>query len=290
MKKIAVVIVAVFGLTFLQPVQAQINPSIAIIDTAIDATVAEAYGKVVYEVCITERSSCPNGTGFQEGKGAATLNPEQIEKNGFSHGTSMTAIAGQVNPNINVVFIRIVGINPSGTQQQYTDKSVISALNWVKSNKDNFNIVAVSASVGKSNFKTLTEYCPVNPELRSSIISLQNINVATIFAAGNKYDYSRVDYPSCIAEAISVGATDRNTNRISLYSNGGPDLDFYALGAYRALNKNHAGTSASTVALASYWAKHYKGSYSLTYDYFKSISKETLNSKLKSSNFIDILN
>ncbi len=290
MKKIAVGLITVFSLVLLQPVSAETKPSIAIIDTAIDATISEAYGKVIYEVCITERSSCPNGKGFQEGKGAATLKPEQIEKNGFSHGTSMAAIAGQVNPNINIVFIRIVGINPSGTQQQYTDRSVISALDWVKSNKSNYNIVAVSASVGNRNFKTLTNYCPVNPVLRNSIIGLQGVDVATIFAAGNTYDYSRVDYPSCIAEAISVGATDRSTNRISLYSNGGPDLDFYALGAYRALNKNHAGTSAATVALASYWAKNYKGSYSLTYDHFKSISKETLNSKLKSSNFIDILN
>ena len=290
MKKIAVGLITVFSLVLLQPVSAETKPSIAIIDTAIDATIPEAYGKVIYEVCITERSSCPNGKGFQEGKGAATLKTEQIEKNGFSHGTSMAAIAGQVNPNINIVFIRIVGINPSGTQQQYTDRSVISALDWVKSNKSNYNIVAVSASVGNRNFKTLTNYCPVNPVLRNSIISLQSVDVATLFAAGNTYDYSRVDYPSCIAEAISVGATDRGTNRISLYSNGGLDIDFYALGAYRAINKNHAGTSAATVALASYWAKSYAGSYQATLDLLRSKSKPAENSKVKTTAFVDILN
>ena len=46
MKKIAVVIVAVFGLTLLQPVQAQTNPSIAIIDTGIDVTLPELQGKI----------------------------------------------------------------------------------------------------------------------------------------------------------------------------------------------------------------------------------------------------
>lgn len=289
MKKIVAGIILVFGVATLQPAQAEVKPTIAIVDTAIDATVPEAYGKVVYEVCITERSTCPNGTGFQEGKGSAVLTPAQIAKNGFDHGTIMSAIAAQVNSDINIVFIRIVGINPSGTQQQYTEKAVISALDWIKSNKTKFNIVAVSASIGNHNFKTATNYCPVNPVLRDSIVGLQAIDVATIFAAGNGYDYSRVDYPSCIAEAISVGATDKTTNRIALYSNGGSDLDFYALGTYRVLNQNEVGTSASTVALASYWAKNYKGSYTITYDYFKSISKDTLNTKLTSKSFIDIL-
>ena len=289
MKKIAVGIVLILGFASLQTAQANIKPSIAIIDTAIDSTVKEAYDKVIYEVCITERSSCPNGTGFQEGTGSATLSSAQISKNGFDHGTVMSAIAGQVNPDINIVFIRIVGINPSGTQQQYTESSVISALDWVRSNKNKFNIVAVSASIGNRNFKSLTNYCPVNPILRNSIISLQQANVASIFAAGNTYDYSRVDYPSCIAEAISVGATDKNTNRIALYSNGGLDIDFYALGAYRVLNKNIIGTSASTVAFASYWAKNYMGSYESTLNNIKSKLKTTENTKVKTTVFVDVL-
>jgi hypothetical protein len=289
MKKIAVGIILVLSFASLQTAQAEIKPSIAIIDTAIDSTATEAYSKVVYEVCITERMSCPNGTGFQEGVGSATLSSAQISRNGFNHGTTMSAIAGQVNPDINIVFIRIVGINPSGTQQQYTEKSIISALDWVKFNKDKFNIVAVSASIGNRNFKSLTNYCPVNPVLRNSIISLQQINVASIFSAGNAYDYSRVDYPSCIAEAISVGATDRTTNRIALYSNGGSDIDFYALGSYRVLNRNVVGTSASTAAFASYWAKNYSGSYESTLNFIKSKLKPAENTKVKTTAFVDIL-
>jgi len=289
MKKVAVGIVLMLGFASLQTAEANIKPSIAIIYTAIDSTVKEAYGNVVYEVCITERMSCPNKTGFQEGVGSATLSPAQISKNGFDHGTIMSAIATQVNPDINIVFIRIVGINPTGTQQQYTEKSIISALDWVRSNKNKFNIVAVSASIGNRNFKSLTNYCPVNPVLRNSIISLQQVNVASIFSAGNTYDYSRVDYPSCIAEAISVGATEKNTNRIALYSNGGLDIDFYALGAYRVLNKNVIGTSASTAAFASYWAKNYKDSYSSTLDGIKSKLKPTENTKVKTTSFVDVL-
>ena len=67
MKKIAVVIVAVFGLTLLQPVQAQTSPAIAIIDTGIDVTLPELQGKVIYEVCLMEELQCPNKKAFQEG-------------------------------------------------------------------------------------------------------------------------------------------------------------------------------------------------------------------------------
>jgi serine protease len=288
MKKVAVGIAIVLGLTLLSPAVAETNPSIVIIDTAIDTTLTEIKDKVIYEVCITERSSCPNGKSFQEGPGSATLPANQIYANGFDHGTIMTSIATQINSNVNIIFIRIVGRNTSGSQQQYTEKSIINALDWVANNKDKFNIVSASASLGHNNFKTMSNYCPVNPALKNNIIKLQSLGVASVFAAGNKYDYSRVDYPSCIAEAISIGATEKN-NRISLYSNGGMDIDFYALGTYRVKSNNVVGTSASTVAFSAYWAKNYKGSYSTTYDYMKSIAFPTENTKIKSTTFVDIL-
>jgi hypothetical protein len=130
-------------------------------------------------------------------------------------------------------------------------------------------------------------YCPVKANLRDAIINLQSMNVATIFAAGNNYDINKVDYPSCITEAIAVGSATRE-GRIALHSNGGKELDFYALGSFETSIKNAVGTSAATAALASYWVKNYKGSYASTYDYLKSISKPTESEQIKSNNFIDI--
>lgn len=289
MKKIAVGIIIVLGFASLQTAQAQVKPSIAIIDTAIDSSALQFQGKLIHEVCIMEEKRCPNGQAFQEGAGSATLPVSQAYSNGWEHGTTMSSIAVQVNPDINIVFIRIVPMAvKTGRQSTYSQFALIDALNWVSNNKDRFNIVAASASMGHRNLRTGPNYCPVNPILRSSIVKLQGINVATLFATGNSYDYSRVDYPACISEAIAVGATDKS-NRIALYGNSGLEVDFYALGNYTVNNRNVLGTSASTAALASYWAKNYAGSYQATLDVLKSKSKPEENEKVKTTAFVDIL-
>jgi len=288
MKKIAVGLIAVFGLTLLQPAVADVKPSIAIIDTGIDIQNSEIKNSIVYEVCAMETPRCLNGKNFQEGPGSATLSKSDMSIKGLNHGTVMALIAKQSNPNINIVFIRVVPITSARTVGFYTEHSVNQAMEWVINNKNKFNIVAVSASIGHHNFRTTTNYCPVNSKTKNNIISAQNIGIGSFFAAGNTYDYNRVDYPSCIPEAISVGGTEK-TNRISLYSNGGSDLDFYALGDYNTSLTRSVGSSASTVALASFWAKNYKGSYIETYNYLKSITAPVANAKVQSNLFVDIL-
>ena len=289
MKKIAIGLVLILGFASLQTAQANVKPSIVIIDTAIDSTAPELQGKIIHEVCIMEEKRCPNGQTFQEGPGSATLPVSQAYSHGWDHGTIMASVAAQVNPDVNIVFIRIVPmVIKTGRQSRYSQFAVIDALEWVANNKDKFNIVATSASMGHRGFKRGASYCPVNRTLKGSVVKLQGINVATMFATGNNYDYSRVNYPSCIAEAIAVGATDKN-NRVALYSNSGLDVDFFALGNYTVNNKNIVGTSASTAAFASYWAKSYAGSYQSTLDLLRSKSKSAENQKVKTTAFVDIL-
>lgn len=267
MKKLAVGIVLVLGSASLQNAQAEVKPAIAIIDTAVDTSVVN----VAYEVCLMEEKRCPNKQTFMEGPGSATLPADQIYKNGFDHGTIMSLIAKTVNPDVNIVFIRVVPMTNTGRMGIYRDTTINDAMKWVIANKTKFNIVAVSSSNGHHNLKKTADYCPVNPALRDTIVTLQGMGVASLFAAGNGYDKSRLDYPACISEAVAVGAVGPRGN-IELYSNGGIDLDFYTLGTYKTAVKNATGTSAATAALASYWAKSYKGNYQSTYDYLKSVS------------------
>ena len=128
MKKVAVGIAVVLGFTLLQPVQAQAaNESIVIIDTAIDSTRPEFKGKIVQEVCLVESGVCPNGTMFQEGAGAASLPVTQAYNNGFEHGTLMSLIALQVNPNVNIIFVRVAGMNPrTQKMNSFSDVSITS--------------------------------------------------------------------------------------------------------------------------------------------------------------------
>ena len=285
MKKVVGLLSILLTVVFLSPVSANEKPSIAIIDTAIDTSKVK---NVVHEVCILYEISCPNKNSFMEGPGAASLPASQLYKNGFDHGTIMSLIASAVNKDMNIVFIRVVSMTNTGRQGYYDDRLVNEALKWVIANKTKFNIVAVSASIGSHKLKAGPNYCPVNTSFRDSIVSLQNLGVASIFAAGNNYDYSRVDYPACISEAVAVGSVGEQGN-VELYSNGGNEIDFYALGTYNTSIKRAMGTSAATAALAGYWAKSYKGNYQATYDYLKSIGKPAENANTKTNAFVNIL-
>ena len=298
MKKIALALTVVFGLALIQPVASAANESIVIIDTAIDSTRPEFKDKLIYEACfVSSGGSCPNGTLAQEGVGSATLPTAKAMQDDLKHGTLMTLIANQINPNVNIIFIRVAGVNPrNGKALAFSDDQVRLALEWVIANKTKFNIVSVSASVGThTTLKTGKGYCPITAlkqPLVSAIDRLITLGVPSMFASGNNGDTVRVDFPACIPNAVAVSASDYNVDDkdfISMQSNSAVETDFYALGTYNVLGNNVRGTSASAAALSAYWAKNYKGTYQATYDYLKSITKPIKNPRISSTLFVDIL-
>ncbi len=268
MKKVVGIFTILFAVAFLPAVQAEEKVAIAIIDTGVDTSQV----KVFHEVCIMEEKRCPNKQTFMEGPGSAT----RSAVNGFEHGTRMVKVAQAINPNVNIVFIRIIPADRNDRNPMYaaanSNSTVKQALDWVVANKTKFNIVATSVSfVEYSRFRTGANYCPVNGGLQRTIANLQSLNVGAFFAAGNDYKSNQVGYPACISESIAVGASNAD-HRVELYSNRSPQIDFFALGTYDILGERIMGTSPSTAALAAHWAKNYKGTYQGTYDYLKSVS------------------
>jgi hypothetical protein len=292
MKKIAVGLIAVFGLVLLQPAQAEEKKSIVIIDTAVDTSLPELQGKIVYEVCLMEELRCPNKKSFMEGPGSATLPVPQVYSGGFAHGTQMSLVATRTNPNINIVFIRIFPMDKNGNvvhSAANSNSTVKQALDWVVKNKTKFNVVSVSVSLGQRPLKTGANYCSINrfdSGLKSSIESLKNLGVASVFATGNDRDKSRINYPACLADAIAVASIGPRGNTES-YNNDSAELDFYALGRHELATENVSGTSAATAAFAAYWAKSYTNNYQMTYDYLKSIA--TTSDTNKNNTVIDVL-
>jgi hypothetical protein len=293
MKKIAVGIVIMLGLTFLQPANAEVKKSIVIIDTAIDTTLPELQGKIIHEVCLMEELRCPNGKSFQEGPGSATLPAPQVSSNGFEHGTRMAQVATKINPELNIVFIRIFPMTKNGTiaySSANANSTIKQALDWTIINKSKFNIVAVSASLGHSMTKTASDYCFMNKRtdnnLKSSLSSLKSMGVGVAFAAGNNRDKQRIDYPSCLPEAIGISSvSDRGNTEV--YANDSLETDFYSLGRYDISNTSVSGTSAATAAFAAYWAKSYRGNYQSTYDYLKSVATTSDTNKINT--VVDVL-
>jgi hypothetical protein len=258
-------ITAVLTLSLLSPVAISQatgadTPVLAILDTAIDTSLPELQGKIVQEVCILEWALCPNGSNFQEGAGSASMPTDLITKNGFDHGTLMASAAIKTNPNIKILFVKIIANTSTGLRKPTGESTISAALAWVKENALKYNVKAVSLSQGSRGFLGAagTQYCPTFPRTVSVVQSLNAMSIPVFSAVGNSRDYARIDWPSCVEDVVAVGAVDQ-IGEIASYSNNDSSLlDFFALGSMPLtgpgnISKNVSGTSAATqVAAAKY--------------------------------------
>lgn len=294
MKKIAVGIAVVLGFTLLQPVSAQASsPSIVIVDLGFDTSIPTLKSKVIQEVCVSTISiKCSNGQSIQEGIGSATLPSRTALSARFVHGTQMALIANKVNPNVNLILIRILDEKAEG--------ALTEALKWSASNKTKYNIVSVSASLTTTTAHLLSgaNYCPSADtkykDLIKNIDTLISLGVPTVFPSGNgnrgnKYT-NRILFPACISQSVAVGATTESDD-VSPNHMAGDLVDFYALAWYDTQVNRVAGTSASAVAFSAFWAKNYKGDYQSTYNYIKSIAKPAngFDTLTKVNTFVNVL-
>lgn len=230
--------------------------TLAIIDTALDTSLPFLQGKIAYEVCILDYASCENGKTRMEGPGAATMPISQMKFNGFEHGTMMVSAAVQSNPNIKIVFIRIAAQNLiNGAMKPISLANIGNAMSWVVSNKDKFNIQAVAMSQGTHVLSSGQDYCPVEINTTNAVKTLLSQGIPTFFAVGNSRDYTKIDWPACINEAIAVGGTDQ-IGEIATYNNYDNRLDIYAQGfgvlvGPGGIQTNQIGSSISNLVAAS---------------------------------------
>lgn len=185
------------------------TPTLVVMDTALDTSIPLIKSKLVHEVCILDWSSCPNGKKFMEGPGSSTLPASIVSNKEFSHGTQMVSAAIYNNPNMNILFIRIIGNTSSGKRQSTNVLTVSNALEWVFNNKDKYNIVAVSASQGNQSVlrKSFTNYCPFTAT-DMVVDKLYSVDIPVFFPSGNDRDRSRINWPACIPNSVAVGGVE----------------------------------------------------------------------------------
>jgi hypothetical protein len=232
-----------------------------------------------------------------EGKGAASMSPNLITLNGFEHGTQMTSVFLATNPNVNVVFIKIIGNTATGARQNAGEASVYNALNWVKSNASKYNIQAVTMSQGMHNLGAAgTDYCPKTPTTQQSIKNLIDIGIPTFFPSGNGRDYTRIDWPACLDESISVGYVDQQ-NEISISSNNDTaKLDFFAPGFFNIagpgnVSKNVSGSSAAIQVAGAQWISLKSAKPTYTYDQLLTALRLTASSTIgRQGTFTKLIN
>lgn len=258
-KMITAFMAAILTITSINMAKSNPAPAtVAILDTGINTNLPVFKDRIVYETCILEWNSCANGSNFMEGPGAASIPSQFILRNGFDHGTKMAHASVLTNPNIKIVFVRIVGHNINGDRQITNEDTFVKALSWVMSNKDRLNIKAVSLSQGHSNLAPGTNYCPSTPNTVNAISALSSADIPVFISAGNTKFTDKVNWPACISQAVTVSATSI-TDGPAIYTNYDKNItDMFALGRLRLINPsgylfNEDGTSVSTqVAAAIY--------------------------------------
>ena len=178
------------------------------------------------------------------------------------HGTNLAAIIVGVAPNA-----KLLALNIFSSDGFAYETDVISALDWILSNKTTYNIAVVNLSLGTGKY---ARQCSDFP-LAKVIDDLKKAGIATVVASGNGGFSDAISYPACSPSAVSVGAvydeatetstywqeancTDSSStaNQVPCFSNSASFLTLLAPGApiVNAGNITLAGTSQASAHVA----------------------------------------
>jgi len=286
-KALLALLSAVLLITVSQPAQAEDQKVLAIIDSAINSN---NFPSIIQEACFTANDSfainvggsvlCPNGSTFMEGRGAAgnTVWPASVSNPVF-HGDAMVKSALTVNPKLNIVFVRIANMDKTGGTNQFSNRTIELALDWVSKNAAKYSIDAVSVSQSNLDLKR----CSTDSVTIGAIASLTSNNIPVFVATGNDKRRDVVGFPSCVNGAIGVGAIGvgalGNATQLEAATNTGPGLDMVApsgvtITKYNGSELKPSGSSVSTaVAAASYVNRN---TFKTFVEYLASLKKITV--------------
>jgi hypothetical protein len=177
---------------------------------------------------------------------------------GFSHGSKMARAAIAAYPDVKLILIRIVGQNSQGGRMATSESIVTKVLSWVNKNASLYKIGAVAISQGSNKVGTNARRCLSSPATDKEIAALKAKGIYSFFPAGNEGRSDAINWPACIADAVAVGALDKN-GAISSYSNDAPSqVDVYEPGYLTDTQtqpqySSEYGTSYSTQYAAARW-------------------------------------
>lgn len=186
-------------------------------------------------------------------------NDNSLDDNG--HGTNVSGIVAGVAPGTKIIALDVF----NGASASSTD--ILSALNWVISNRATYNIASLNLSLGGGSSTTVCQADAVG----SALATARSNGIAPVVASGNEAQANALSWPACAQAAISVGAvydanvgglqygncTDLTTaaDKITCFSNSASFLTLLAPGALiTAGGYTMAGTSQATPHVAGAFA------------------------------------
>ena len=216
--KVALAVVAVLGVFFIQPAEANPGKSLVIIDAYFQSGVAQGAISSTGSIC----------TQVTPVAGASASDP-------YNHGTAVYSTAVKQNPNIKIIPICAGTVSVAGRgvlrAGSVTPDNFINALNWVNNNSSNVGAVSVSVFMNHNTKPCMPpKLISASPEtadtaIRGLIATLKSKNIPVFVATGNA-PKTKVDYPACITDTVSVtspgNVSDASTDlSVSLDNNAG---------------------------------------------------------------------
>ncbi|WP_164885351.1 S8 family serine peptidase [Geovibrio thiophilus] len=217
---------------------------VAIVDTGIRRTHEMFAGKNIVEACFSD-NDCPDGSDEMYGTGAAAHYESSYTS--YDHGSHVAGIAAGnsssqkgVAKDADIIAIQVFsrfenesactgGELPFEDCVLSWDSDQKAALEHIYDNLTNsYNIAAVNLSLGGGQYSA---YCDNNDIIyRNHVNNLTGAGIAVAIASGNSGYCGYVSSPSCITNAITVGATDISDEEASFSNYLTGVLDVFAPG------------------------------------------------------------
>jgi hypothetical protein len=198
--------------------QAADQKSLVIIDSYFDSRVISDSVK-----CIT-----PNGGACQYT--AKLPFPASISHN-TNHGNAMVEVAKKQNPSIS-----IIAISAAGPTSDVNAGHFIESLRWVSANSEKVSAVSISrffngpsiCSPASVNTAAYGGVLGADKIIKELIVSLKLKGVQVFASTGNKPG-TKIDYPACIVDTVSVSTGDFNKSGVLVSANAlDANTDFVA--------------------------------------------------------------
>jgi hypothetical protein len=195
MKKVALAVAVVLGFVVVQPVQASSQKSLVIIDSHFDSKVSAPNIKCV----TTKNTDCVTTTVTNTSLSSAV-----------NHGNAMAEVAKKQGAGLPIILLQSAVVLPK-TVNEVNAGNFIDALNWVNNNSSNVGAVSVSrffngnreCSPNSINTAPYGGVSKADATIRSLIATLKSKNIPVFVSTGNS-PKTKVDYPACIADTVSV--------------------------------------------------------------------------------------
>jgi hypothetical protein len=263
--------------------------TVAVIDTGIDETHPDLSADIAFEECFLS-TGCPGGGGpHTSGPGSA------VDDNG--HGTLTSGIitsdgtiaAKGVAPAAKIGAYKIFDSTGSGSTSD-----LLAAVSDVIANHPEVRIVNMSLSDGTNHG---TSCDALDPPLTNAINTLRAAETLTFTASGNDDFSSGLSYPSCISNAVSVGAVWDTTqaatisiagcteapvaDRPTCFSDSATSLDLLAPGGF--ITTTAMGGGVSTATGTSSAVPHASAAAALLWQQVPSLTANQVESTLKTT-------